>query len=149
MSQPRYILKPGTDLTVFEFVSIGPRGKILKVVVFSKTEIQDLYYLGFGDKNDTTGFIDDSVVTNNNDTQKVLATIASAIMIFTNKQPEAMIYATGSTPSRTRLYRMGINRYYEQLIAKFHIFGVDGGDELAHYEKDRSFKGYLIQSKSK
>lgn len=112
MKRPKYTLKAEQDLTVFEFVSEGSKGRIPKLIVFMETNLKDFYNLAFGDKDENTGKIDDSVVTNNNDTEKVLATVAAAVLAFTDKYPEAWVYATGSSTSRTRLYRMGINKYF-------------------------------------
>ena len=60
--------------------------------------------MAFRDKDAETGKINDSVVTNNNDTEKVFATVVSAVYAFTYINPEAWVYATGSTEARTRLY---------------------------------------------
>jgi hypothetical protein len=46
----KYELKSGEQLEVFEFVSIGIKGKIPKIVQYSPTNYKDLYNLGFGDK---------------------------------------------------------------------------------------------------
>jgi hypothetical protein len=57
-----------TTETVFDFVSEGPKGKILKGVYFTKLKIKGLrniYNLAFGDKDINTGEIDDQVVTDN------------------------------------------------------------------------------------
>ena len=69
---------------------------------------KDLFNIGFGDKNLETGDIDDKVVSNNGDSDKVLATVV--VYTFTDLNPETLIYATGSTKARTRLYRMGISK---------------------------------------
>lgn len=127
MRQPKYNLKAEKDLTIFEFVSEGPNGKITKLVTFTETNLKDFFNLAFGDKDEKTGEINDKTVSNNNDTEKVLTTVVSAVLAFTDKYPEAWVYATGSTNARTRLYRMGINKYFEEVEKVFHIFG-----ELEH-----------------
>jgi hypothetical protein len=63
-----------------------------------------LYNLAFGDKDHSTGEIDDKVISNNGDSEKVLATVVATVYAFTDKYPETWIYATGSTKARTRLY---------------------------------------------
>ncbi len=100
---------------VFEFVSEGPKGEISKLVQFGETNLKDFYNLAFGDKDPATGEINDSVVSNNNDSDKVLATVVATVYAFTNKHPEAWVYATGSTRSRTRLYRMGLTKYLAEI----------------------------------
>ena len=85
--------------------------------------IENLYNLAFGDKHLNTGKLDDQIITDNGDLEKVLATVVSAIYAFADRYPECWIYATGSNAARTRLYRMGINKYFEIVIADFEIMG--------------------------
>ena len=110
MHLDRYDIKSGERLEVFEFNSTGPNGRIRKMIQYSPTNYKDLYNLGFGDKNMETGEIDDLVISNNADSEKVLATVVATIYAFTARHPQAMIYGTGSTKARTRLYRMGISK---------------------------------------
>ncbi len=91
----------------YEFISEGPKGQIRKMVEYTATTVENVYNLAFGDYDETIGGINDKVITNNGDSQKILATVASTVYSFTGKYPEAGIYATGSTIVRTRLYRMG------------------------------------------
>ena len=123
MNQPRYQLKANDDQTVYEFLSEGPRGKIVKIIQFTTTNYKDVFNLAFGDLHDETGKIDDKVISNNGDSTIVLATVVSAIYAFTEKYPDAWIYATGSTKPRTRLYRMGITKYLKDIKSDFDIFG--------------------------
>lgn len=68
---------------VFEFESVGPNGKISKVVQYSETNLKDLYNLGFGDKDHETGEVNDLNVTNNGDGLIILSTVASTVYAFT------------------------------------------------------------------
>jgi len=114
MKLDRYELKAGRNLTAFEFISDGPKGQIFKVIQFTPTNYKDLYNLAFGDRHPGTGQIDDTIISNNGDSDRVLATVVAAVYAFTDKYPDAWIYATGSTKVRTRLYRIGISRYLEE-----------------------------------
>lgn len=67
MKLDKYELKSGEKLEVFEFNSIGPKGKIPKIVQYTPTNYKDLYNLGFGDKNIETGQVDDTIISNNGD----------------------------------------------------------------------------------
>jgi hypothetical protein len=67
MKLERYELKAEKSLMVFEFVSEGPKGEISKLVQFGETNLKDFYNLAFGDKDPTSGEINDSVVSNNSD----------------------------------------------------------------------------------
>ncbi len=70
---------------VFEFMSEGPHGHISKIVKYSETNLKDLYILGFGDKDQATGDIDDKRISNNADSDIVLATVVSTVYAFTDK----------------------------------------------------------------
>jgi len=67
MKLDRYELTAGRNLTTFEFLSEGRKGKIVKVVQFQQMNLENLYNLAFGDKNVDTGALDDEVVTDNGD----------------------------------------------------------------------------------
>ena len=111
MNLDRYETVLNDTATVFEFVSEGKIGRINKIIEYSPTNVVPIYNLGFGDKNEITGELDDKIVTDNGDTQKVLATVAASVYVFTNQNPNIWIYATGSSISRNRLYRMGITKF--------------------------------------
>ncbi len=146
MKLDKYQLKAEQDLTIFEFDSIGSKGKIPKLIEYTETNLKGFYNLAFGDKDEATGRINDEVVTNNGDTDKVLATVVSSVFAFTDKYPNAWVYATGSTPARTRLYRMGINKYLEEIDSIFEIYGeLDNG--WTNFEKEMEFDGYVIKRK--
>ncbi|OFX45768.1 MAG: hypothetical protein A2046_07310 [Bacteroidetes bacterium GWA2_30_7] len=147
MKQPKYQLKAEQDLAIFEFISEGPKGKIPKLIEFKETNLNGFYNLAFGDKDETTGKIDDKVVTNNDDTEKVLATVVAAVYAFTDKYPDAWVYATGSSASRTRLYRMGITKYLEQVQNDFHIFG-ELDENWILFEKGINYEGFVVQRKN-
>lgn len=97
MKLERYELKAGENLTTFEFISEGPKGKISKLIQFSPTNLKDLYNLAFGDKDLNSGEINDLTISNNGDSEKILATVVALVYAFTNKNPDVWIYATGST----------------------------------------------------
>lgn len=146
MMQPRYQLKAGENLTTYEFLSEGSKGRIVKLIQFTTTNYHDVFNLAFGDKNGLTGQIDDKVISNNGDSEMVLATVVSALYVFTSKYPDAWIYVTGSTKSRTRLYRMGITKYLEAAKTDFQIFGQVGNTWL-EFEKDVAYESFLVKSK--
>jgi hypothetical protein len=146
MKIEKYPLKAERSLTVFEFVSEGPKGLIPKLIQFQETNQPNLYNLAFGDKNLETGDIDDLTVSNNGDTDKVLATVASALYAFLDKYPDAFVYATGSTSARTRLYQMGISRFYGEVIEDFYLYG-QVGDSFYEFEIGKAYTAFLAQRK--
>ena len=123
MKLDRYELKAGKNLFTYEFTSVGPNGRIPKLIQFMPTNYEDLYNLAFGNKHSETGQIDDLAISNNGDSERILATVVANIYVFTDKYPDAWIQATGSTKARTRLYRMGIAKYWEDANNDFYILG--------------------------
>lgn len=146
MTIDKYPLEAEGSLTLFEFVSEGPNGLIPKRIQFQETNQPDVYNLAFGDKNAATGEIDDLVISNNGDTDKVLATVVGALYAFFDKHPDVFVYATGSTKARTRLYRMGITRFYEEMRQDFELYG-EIGDEFHEFKVDTEYAGFLARRK--
>ena len=146
MKLNRYELKSDDPLTTFEFLSEGPKGKIEKIIQFTLAYENNLYNLAFGDKNPVTGEIDDRVITDNGDSEKVLATVVAAAYAFCDHYPDAWIYATGSTAARTRLYKMGINKYFDIVQADFEIFG-QTESEWKRYVKGKDYQAFVVQRK--
>lgn len=146
MHLAKYQLKSEEGFTRFEFISEGPKGAIRKLIEFQRTFDPNTYNLAFGDKNSLSGGMDDLAVTNNGDTEKVLATVVSAVHTFLDYHPEAYVYAQGSTKARTRLYRMGITRYYEEIQRDFHVYG-RVGEDFVDFEVGTDYEGFLAQRK--
>lgn len=148
MNLPKYPLSSSERMTTFEFTSEGEKGLINKIVRFQPTNLKGLYNLAFGDKDKLTGVIDDKVISNNGDSEKVLATVVATVYAFTDRYPDALIYVTGSTESRTRLYRIGIAKFIDKAIADFEILG-EINDDWEVFQKDVEYQGFLIRRKNK
>ena len=146
MRVDKYQLKSEEEFTRFEFISEGPKGAIRKLTEFQRTTAPDTYNLAFGDKHPVTGSIDDLVVSDNGDTDKVLATVVAAVYAFLDSHPTVDVYAQGSTRARTRLYRMGINRFCEDMQRDFHLYGRIGED-FVDFEPGVEYEGFLAQRK--
>jgi len=136
-----------TDFREYEFYSEGPKGKIRKIVRFQQLQNEpEIYNLAFGDKNPETGEVSDSITSNNNDRDIVLATVANTINNFCDYYGNHFIYATGSTPVRTRLYQIEINGILNEISIDFDIYGVIGG--VPHpFEKNVNYEAFLIKRK--
>lgn len=148
MKLDRYELKADEPLTTYEFLSEGPKGKIQKIIQFSLVnQIDNVYNLALGDKNYLTGEIDDRIVTDNGDSEKVLATVVAAVYAFCEYFPGVWIYATGSTAARTRLYKMGINKYFDIVESDFKMYG-QTQSEWESYIKGKDYQAFVIQRKN-
>lgn len=128
MDVERYHLKSESKFTRFQFVSEGPKGAIRKLIEFQRTTDSQIFNLAFGDFNPLTNEMDDLAVSDNGDTEKILGTVVSALYAFFNEFPNVYVYATGSTKARTRLYRMGITKFFDQMKKDFYLYGQLGDD---------------------
>lgn len=146
MKLPRYDYSTEGEAKLFKFTSEGIKGNIKKLVVYSQMLQEDVYNLAFGDYDEATNSIDDTVITNNNDSQKVLATVASTLYAFTDKHPNVWVYATGSNSARTRLYRMGITANLEAILEDFEVYGLSD-DAWRQFEKGKEYEAFLVKRK--
>lgn len=146
MKLPRYELKAEKSLMVYEFVSEGSKGQITKLIKYSETSLKGFYNLAFGDKDMETGEIDDNVVSNNGDSEKVLATVVSSVYAFTDIEKDAWVYATGSSLARTRLYRIGITKFLDEISKDFVVFGLRDG-EWENFEKEVEYTAFVVRRK--
>lgn len=147
MFDDRYDVAASPDFLIFEFVSTGAKGDITKVVVYSEINLKGFYNLGFGDKDVMTGFVSDLSVTGNLDRQKVLATVASTLFVFTEYYPDATIIATGSTEARTRLYRMGITNHLTEIEKDFLVLGLTKAG-WEPFRKNIDYGAFLVRRKN-
>jgi hypothetical protein len=146
MIEDKYHVEFGADFRVFEFDSEGPKGKIRKIVQYSGTNLKNFYNLGFGDKNFETNSINDLVVTNNADSQKILTTVAATLFVFTDHYPDAFVVAVGSTLARTRLYRIGITNNLEVIEKDFYVYGLKDND-WHPFKKGIIYDAFLVRRK--
>lgn len=148
MNLDRYSFETNKSFLDFEFESEGPNGKIKKVVRFSPQNANGITYfnLGFGDVNPDTGNIDDLSKSNNGDREKILATIAHIVLVFTEHFPDVMVYAQGSTPSRTRLYQIGITNNFDEIAPILNVYGFSDAGWLP-FEKGLNYEAFLVSRK--
>ncbi len=125
----------------YEFYSEGPNGKIKKVVEYFRLPELDaeVFNLAFGDWDENNNCINDLSTSNNADRDKVLATVVE----FMEKHPNAIIIATGSTMSRTRLYQMGISKLWNEINELFEVQGYI--DEVWQpFKQGVNYKSFLL-----
>ncbi len=138
------------DYSEYEFNSIGAKGIIKKSVKFTPFKAGNAIFinLSFGDKDSKTGKVDDGVITNNGDPEKVLATIAFIVILYLDLHPDALIYAEGRTPARTRMYQMSINRNSKEIRKKVSIYGFTEDNELQPFKRKINYTAFLITKKT-
>lgn len=147
MKHPKYNYRSESSLQNYEFISEGPKGLIKKLVIYSETTTENVYNLGFGDYDETTSGINDLSVTNNGDSLKVLATVASTIYAFIERYPNAWILATGSTTVRTRLYRMGITNNLTEIEEDFIVLGYTKNEEWEKFIVGEDYEAFLLKKR--
>lgn len=122
----RYEYQKGKSPNQFYFYSNGPKGRILKAVSYKLLgKSDDVFYfnVGFGDADQKTGVVNDLVVSNNMDREKILATVAATAVEFTRRNRKCRLIIMGRTPGRARLYQMKIGAYYSEISELFDIQG--------------------------
>lgn len=100
-----------------------------------------------GDVDAETDDFDDMVISDNNDTTRVLATVAETVIIFMNRYPNASVYAEGSTLTRTRLYRISISNHLEEISKRFKVYGMVEGIGWRIFEKNNNYSAFLIKNR--
>ena len=145
MNLDKYPIISTNEHLAYEFLSEGPNGTIKKVVFFQ--EIGDnLFNLAFGDWDEAEQRIDDKARSNNNDRDKVIATVASTVIDFIKHYPYAQLFAKGSTPARTRLYQIGILANWHEISQLLILEGFIDGDWYP-IEKHRNYQAFLVKVK--
>ncbi len=147
MNKPKYLYKTEDKFNIYEFVSDGSKGRINKMIEYTETATENVYNLGFGDYDEVSKSINDLSVTNNGDSLKVLATVASTIYAFIERHPNAYILATGSTNVRTRFYRMGITNNLAEITEDFVVYGFTDKGNWEEFEVGEDYEAFLITKK--
>ncbi|RPD42813.1 DUF6934 family protein [Chitinophaga barathri] len=130
MNLTKYDYNTDSTCASFTFQSVGPKGIIEKIVTYTPIDgfvILDgkqVTNLAFGDLDREKNEIDDLTTSNNNDRDKILATVAATVVAYTSRHGQLPIYFQGSTAARTRLYQMGINANLAEIQKLFEIRGL-------------------------
>lgn len=102
------------------------------------------FNVGFGDIDPKSGKVNDLIVTDNKDREKVLATVVATAIEFTHAMHKCRLIVRGSTPARTRLYQMKIAAYYPEIS---NLFDIQGHSDLSNdpyfVKKDEETRAFL------
>lgn len=146
MQLEKYDVKVTKDGNRYEFVSIGNKGSILKVIEFAPiNQAETIYNLGFGDVDPLTGNWDDKAVSNNGDRNRVLATVAGSVVDFLNRRPTVTVFAAGSTPLRNILYQRTLERFWNEVAESYEVLGFTESDEWVLFEQKARFRAFLVR----
>jgi len=144
MDQSKYEFRKTNELH-FDFISVGKKGEIHKRVTFIELEY-GFFNMGLGDLNPESAEVDYFSVSDNGDRNNILATVSEIIVSFFELYPSHTIYFKGTSRSRTRLYQMAINHFYDELSERFHILG-ELDDKMTRFKRNTNYKSFLILKK--
>lgn len=149
MAEDKYTYLKIPEEYYYEFYSEGPKGIIKKIIRYRL--IQEIpfkiYNLGFGDWDENASDVNDIVNTNNQDRQRVLATVADTVLDFLKSHPDASVFARGSTTSRTRLYQMNISAFWREISDASFIVKGYLNKEWKPFQKGINFEAFIIRKK--
>jgi len=133
----------------YRFTSRGKR-TIVKVVGFSSTRNECIFNMWFGDLlPDKT--IDDTMISNNGDIRKVLATVVQITREFIFQQSGVTIVFKGNTDQRMILYQRILKRHYVEFSSEFLITGFISNDELHEqafdHTNDKEYWVFFVRRK--
>jgi hypothetical protein len=77
----------------------------------------------------------------------VLATVVGAVFAFLDQYPDAWVFAVGSTLARTRLYQIGIAKYYDEIRDELEIYG-QIKDAWHPFEKNKEYQAFIAKLKT-
>ncbi|OQP52036.1 hypothetical protein A4H97_25825 [Niastella yeongjuensis] len=139
-----------SDFLEYEFKSVGPKGSILKIIRFTTSSNDEaIFDLALGNKM-ADGNLDDLARDNNKDRNKILATVVAVLKVFFDQYPDKWVFFRGSTPERTRLYRMAITLNLEELNTDFEIVGAlteNSSYKDVSFQKGINYYGFYVQGK--
>lgn len=135
-----------------KFISSGDSGSFeLHILIFKEkgAKKSDAYELGFGKWDSKSNTLDDLFETNNNDVDQILATVAEKALEFLLNHPNARIFATGSTPGRTRLYQRQIAKNLDIIPPSLRVQGVSVKDNSgwSDFQKGINYDAFLLSAK--
>jgi hypothetical protein len=115
-------IERSADFKQYTFISKGPKGDLLKLVKFSAfKQVPGSYNRALGTiRNEIADYAE---TTDNNDRDKIIATIFHIARIFSKAHPDQKIFINGRNEATTRLYRGAINHAYKEINNDYFIYG--------------------------
>jgi hypothetical protein len=149
MESESYELKRSEDHLQYKFNSEGPKGRIVKAVRFQhRPELgREVYNLAFGDYDEHTDRLDDRIVSDNGDRERILYTIAKAAIDFFKERPFGIIMIIGTTKSRVRLYQIKISIFWAEIKTHYEVLGKYQG-RWAPFEKGINYEEFVVFKKN-
>lgn len=145
MNFPPYSFARSSDGLVYAFESVSDERTIQKYVIFTSIE-RNCYNLALVDLDEDSQ-LNDTVVSNNYDMERVLSTVIQIILTFLNNHSGAEVSFSGSTPERTRLYRVIINKYKSEVDSTILVKGVLTNQDQEVFQPNRPYISFILSVK--
>ncbi len=153
MKIEKYQTTNESDGLKYFFNSIG-KASIEKVVQYQPLSPHNLmqlglppqievYNLAFGDRITGTDDFSDQITSNNGDMEMILSTVADTTFSFWESYPQANLFLTGSSVSRTYLYQKKIERYWNEINGIAYVAG-RFNSQFELFEKGKNYDAFLI-----
>lgn len=133
------------DKQEFLFLSEGPKGAILKAVVYQRMD-ENLYNLAFGDVGENDE-INDSVVSNNKDLVKIMNTVAKTVYIFMDCYPERQIHIRPVDGKRSNLYHAIFQRKWDEMSVMFKLEGLTKKQTWEEFNSEKRYLAFKLTKK--
>jgi len=127
----------------YEFVSIGKRKQITKIVLFTETHWDKIYNLALFDCLDD-GSVSAYVDSGNGDERLVFATIIKIIDHFLTIKSDCLIIFRGNDDRRHRLFRIVITTALSDLSKTFQVYGIVR-DRSLRFKPNKLYDSYMIR----
>ena len=105
-----------------------------------------MWNLGFGDFDLLTGEVRDSVISNNGDGKKVMATVVKTLIDFFAKRPQETVIFTGSDDRRTSIYKRVILQYYADFSERLLISGLNAEGIEEAIETSTPYIAFIVRA---
>lgn len=117
------------------------------MVEYTYLPLLNFWNLGFGDFDESSGEISDTITTDNGDARKVVATVAVTLLDFFAAYPEETVIFSGSDSVRTRAYQRAIVQYATSFASVLKFSGLTEEGEEIPIETDRPYFAFLVKRK--
>jgi hypothetical protein len=147
MEKPHYPIINSNSGFTYEFDSISELKTIRKAVVYLPySDDGEIYQLAFGNLLED-GKIDIYDKSANKDMKIVLVTVIRTLLDFLSLYPHKSVIFTGSTGTRTRLYRATISKLFDSLQDVLLVQGITFDLEKELFDKTKDYYAFLISKK--
>jgi hypothetical protein len=146
MNVKPYSINYDSKRLTFGFESISQKQVIQKIVLFSPlNETATIFNLALCDL-DENGELHDDIISNNDDVEKIMATVIAIIGLFFETQPNKKVFFESNSPARTRLYQIAINKVFDSL-SSFLIEGIIE-NKIEIFQKNKNYTAFFVSKKS-